>query len=61
MRIIDVEENAVKACCQFNYHGWTVSVSTIFKSNVIAWNKENGDEIEGATVQDVIDKIKSVN
>ena len=58
MRIVDVVESPVKACCQFEFHGWTVSASTILKNvNVCAWNTENGDEIEGLTVQEVVDKI----
>ena len=31
MRIVDVTENNINACCQFEFRGWTVSVSTIFK------------------------------
>ena len=58
MRIVDVVEAPVKACCQFDFHGWTISVSTIFSNcTVQAWNDQNNNEIEGLTVQEVIDKI----
>lgn len=36
MRIVDVRENNIKACCQFEFRGWTVSVNTISET-VLAW------------------------
>ena len=31
MRIVDVMDNDIRACAQFEYKGWIVSMSTIFK------------------------------
>jgi len=57
MRIVDVAENNIKACCQFEFRGWTVSVSTIFKaSKVLAWNALH-QMIECDTVEQVLEEI----
>ena len=58
MRIVDVVETPLAACAQFQFQGWTVSMSTIFKGvPVCAFNDENADEIEGSTVEEVINSI----
>lgn len=57
MKILSVGGEDVKAAASFDYHGWTVSFSTIFKGPVMAWNNKNADEIEGRTVQEVLDHI----
>lgn len=58
MRIVDVAETPLAACAQFQFQGWTVSMSTIFKGvPVSAWNNENADEIEGSTVEEIINSI----
>lgn len=58
MKIINVESQPVSACAQFKFQGWTVSMSTIFKgTSICAWNDQNGDEIEGRTVESVLNQI----
>lgn len=58
MKILDVCETQLKACAQFQFQGWTVSMSTIFKGvEVCAWNSENSHEIVGASVEDVVNLI----
>lgn len=55
MRIIDVVQTPIAACAQFEFQGWTISMSTIFKTvRVAAWNHENADEFEAATVEEII-------
>lgn len=57
MRIVDVTENNIKACCQFEFRGWTISVSTIFEtSKVLAWNALY-QMIACDTVEQVLEEI----
>jgi hypothetical protein len=54
MGIYDVVGNNIKACAQFEYKGWTVSMSTIFQGDVLAWDKDQIDTLEAATVEDIL-------
>ena len=57
MGIYDVVGNNIKACAQFQYKGWTVSMSTIFRGDVLAWDKDEIDTLEGATVENILTQI----
>ena len=61
--IIDITNTKIKACAQFQYKGWTVSMSTIFKAErveVLIWKNEEED-YPFHTVELAIDFINSTN
>ena len=58
MIIIDMFGQPTKACAQFQYKGWTVSMSTVMRGkHVLAWCDYCVDGIEATTVEDVLLKI----
>lgn len=61
MRIVDVRENNIKACCQFEFRGWTVSVNTIHEgSTVIAWTALH-QMMVCDTVEQVLEEIIKIS
>ena len=48
MRIVDVMDNDIRACAQFEYKGWIVSMSTIFSVSVYVF--KDGYELECSTI-----------
>ena len=56
MRIVDVMDNDIRACAQFEYKGWIVSMSTIFKG-VSVYVFKDGYELECKSVEQAIDLI----
>lgn len=63
MRIVDVADDNIKACCQFEFRGWTVSVSTIFKKSTVRawkWNAMH-QMIECNTVEQVLEEIIKIS
>ena len=56
MRIVDVIDNDIRACAQFEYKGWIVSMSTIFKG-VSVYVFKDGYELECRSVEQAIDLI----
>ena len=56
MRIVDVMDNDIRACAQFEYKGWIVSMSTIFKG-VGVYVFKDGYELECKSVEQAIDLI----
>ena len=56
MRIVDVMDNGIRACAQFEYKGWIVSMSTIFKG-VSVYVFKDGYELECKSVEQAIDLI----
>ena len=61
MRIIDVAENNIKAYCQFEFRGWTVTVSTIFKKSKVVALRTVHQMIEGDTVEQVLEEIIKIS
>lgn len=55
MQILNINGDNIKACCQFQYKGYTVSISTIFNDPVIAFNESS--ELVSDTVEKVINLI----
>ena len=56
MRIVDVMDNDIRACAQFEYKGWIVSMSTIFKG-VGVYVFKDGYALECKSVEQAIDLI----
>ena len=56
MRIVDVMDNDIRACAQFEYKGWIVSMSTIFKGGGVYVFKD-GYALECKSVEQAIDLI----
>lgn len=62
MRIIDAGECSVNACAQFEYKGWTVSMSTILNKSrveVLVFNNELS-EMVFTTVEEAIDFLNGL-
>lgn len=56
MRIVDIMDNDISACAQFEYKGWIVSMSTIFKG-VSVYAFKDGYELECTSVKQAIELI----
>ena len=56
MRIVDVMDDDIRACAQFEYKGWIVSMSTIFKG-VSVYVFKDGYRLECKSVEQAIDLI----
>ena len=50
MRIVDVMDNDIRACAQFEYKGWIVSMSTIKGVGVSVYVVKDGYELECSTI-----------
>lgn len=60
MQILDIQENNLKVAANFQYKGFTVSFSSIMKGwSVMAWN-DQGMELFGNSVEDVLNKINKL-
>ena len=44
INIIDINNKPVTACAQFDYKGYTVSISTIFKGGTVGVFKDGKDD-----------------
>ena len=56
MRIVDVMDNDIRACAQFEYKGWIVSMSTIFKG-VSVYVFKDVYALECKSIEQAIDLI----
>ena len=58
MRIVDVMDNDIRACAQFEYKGWIVSMSTIFKGVGVSVSVfKDGYALECKSVEQAIELI----
>jgi hypothetical protein len=58
MRIVDVMDKDIRASAQFEYKGWIVSMSTIFKGvGVSVYVFKDGYELECKSVEQAIELI----
>lgn len=59
MKILGVNGKPVKACCVFNYEGFEVSASTIFKPTHIAVfnHQDNEAKYDATSIPDAIEWI----
>ena len=58
MRIVDVVDNDIRACAQFEYKGWIVSMSTIFKGVGVSVSVfKDGYALECKSVEQAIELI----
>ena len=60
MRIVDVMDDDIRACAQFEYKCWIVSMSTIFKGvgvGVSVYVFKDGYRLECKSVEQAIDLI----
>ena len=55
-QIIDMDNEQVKACCQFEYKGFTISISTIFKCSAVGVFNDTNDQYVD-TLQDAFNLI----
>lgn len=58
MKILDIGAKEIRACAKFDYKGFEISASTIFKPASVQVTSIHGNRYDFPTVEDAIEYIE---